>query len=219
MFNIKTLQTELNEAQNEVSRYLGKKQSLEKDKNEIINRLKEVEGNNKIFDESSKVLQQVGNIMKNSTIERIETLITKGIRDILGEANLEFKIKYRPVRDVIEAEYAIHDKLTGDDYDIIESFGGGLKDIISILQRIIFIYQFNLSKVLILDEAGKWISEDKQPAFGKFLSIISKRLDIQIILISHRNAVVAEADKVFRIVKRKDISQMEIVKDDESTIA
>jgi len=195
-----------------VSEQIGKKEMLEKEKYEINNKIKETDILENVYCESSEVLQQTSNIMKTKTIEKIEILATKGISDVLNEDNLKFVIKYDAKRNAISADYEIYDKITEEYYDIINSFGGGMIDIISIVIKIIFLYKFNVSKILILDEAGKWISNDKQQNFGRFLKIMSKELDIQIILISHKEQVIEEADRVFRVKKINDESKVEVIR-------
>ena len=154
-----------------------------------------------LYGKSIETLQKVSGIMKTKTITNIETLITKGIHDVIGEKNLSFIVKYDSKRNFIQAQYKIHDSVANEDYNIVDSFGGGIADIISILQRIIFVYKFNTAKIIVLDEAGKWISSCKQDDFGKFLSEISNKLGIQIILITHKNEVLAHSNKIFRVTK------------------
>jgi len=210
--NIKILEDKFSSINNSILKELGKRDILNKQIKDVNNKIKEIDFLEGIYSESINVFQQIGNIMKTNTIERIETLITKGLSDILEEDNLKFVIQYEAKRNVIGAKYQIYDKITESYYDIINSFGGGLVDIVSILQRVIFLYQFNIAKILILDEAGKWISNDKQGKFGNFLNTISNKLGIQIILISHREQVIDEADQVIRIVKKKGYSEAEVVR-------
>jgi ABC-type oligopeptide transport system ATPase subunit len=166
------------------------------------------------YEKCIDLMQKLSSIMKTNTIKKVETLITHGLQEISGE-KLKFVVQYETKRNAIQAQYKLYDEATKTYYDIINSFGGGIADIISILQRIIFIYQFDTAKILVLDEAGKWISNCMQNKFGKFLRDVSHQLGIQIILITHKDNMVEEADNVVRVTKVGDCSVIEQTKDEE----
>lgn len=165
------------------------------------------------YEKCIDLMQKLSGIMKTNTIKKVETLITHGLQEIADE-KLKFVIQYETKRNSIQAQYKLYDEVTKTYYDIINSFGGGIADIVSILQRIIFIYQFDTAKILVLDEAGKWISNDKQNRFGKFLRDVSHQLGIQIILITHKDNMVQEADSVIRVKKVGDSSIIEQTKEE-----
>lgn len=163
-----------------------------------------------LYEKSIETLQNVSSVMKTTSIKNVETLITKGLHDIVDEKDLSFVIKYDSKRNFIQAQYKIHSKMKDQDYDIVNSFGGGIADVISILQRIIFVYKFNTAKVLILDESGKFISPDKQANLGKFLSDISNKLGMQVILITHKKEVESQANQVIKVTQVNGVSSAEV---------
>jgi ABC-type Mn2+/Zn2+ transport system ATPase subunit len=57
-------------------------------------------------------------------------------------------------------------------------------------------------KVLLLDETFKNLSIDYHDACANMIQTLSKKLGMQIILVSHIQGIIASADKTFRL-KRK----------------
>lgn len=197
---------EYNDTQNKI----GEKSVLEGEIKNIEKRLIEIQKLDELHSQCSYVLQQIETTMRSKTIDEIETLVTLAIQEILGTDLLKFKIVYEAKRNVVNAEFRVINVQTDTEYDIIHSFGGGLIDVISIALRIIFIYHSSLKKVLILDEIGKFISNDMQSRFGKFLKRISHELGIQIILISHKDQVVEYADRILQVSLNGDVSEVAI---------
>ena len=196
-----------------VLKMVGERDAMKKRLESGLLKISALEANESKYEKCIDLMQKLSGIMKTNTIKRIETLITQGLKEI-AEENLKFVVQYETKRNSIQAQYKLYDEATKTHYDIINSFGGGIADIISILQRIIFIYQFDTAKILVLDEAGKWISSDKQNRFGKFLRDISHQLGIQIILITHKDNILQEADKVIRVKKIGDSSVIEETTDE-----
>lgn len=210
MTEIMELVNKFNNVKTTILKKSGEKEAIESTLEDARLRLADAKRQEAIYAKSIEVLQTVSNIMKTSTIENVENLITKGLHDVIGEEKLQFVIEYESKKNFIQAKYKIKNTETKAEYDIIDSFGGGLADIISILQRIIFIYKFNTAKLLVLDEAGKWISNCKQKQFAKLLTEVSSKLGIQIILITHKPEVASEAGLTICVKKIKDVSVVEV---------
>jgi DNA repair ATPase RecN len=100
-----------------------------------------------------------------------------------GKAGCSFKIK-------------VGDRCSG-----LHCFGGGIRNIISVILRFIFA-EFTYPKLklpLILDEVGSNLSREYQEKFGELLAILSRKFNRQVILISHQPNVIRQADAVVSI--------------------
>jgi DNA repair exonuclease SbcCD ATPase subunit len=93
--------------------------------------------------------------------------------------------------------------------------GGGVCDIASFALRMA-IWALTTPKpanVFILDEPGRFLSQDKQPLFGQMVKEISELLGVQIILVSHSSSIIDCADKAYEVSQKKGISEVkEIVR-------
>ena len=82
-----------------------------------------------------------------------------------------------------------------------ESFGGAIATVQSILMRVIVMLRRGLKPVLLLDESLPAFDDNYVVNMGKFLSLICKRLGLDILLVTHNHALVESADHAYRISK------------------
>jgi DNA repair exonuclease SbcCD ATPase subunit len=105
-------------------------------------------------------------------------------------------------------EMGILDKLSGQTYDIITSFGGGICDIVSLALRVALLvkWQPSLSRILILDEACKHVAVKDQELLSTFVRKLSEALGVQFIWISHSDILQQAAHKIFEVTKNDGLS-------------
>lgn len=87
----------------------------------------------------------------------------------------------------------------GEELPIMKSYGGGVLDVASIALRISFWSIGGTSPILILDEPGKFVSPGLQNKVSKMFKLISKKLGVQFIIISHQADMLEAADKIFKV--------------------
>jgi len=108
----------------------------------------------------------------------------------------EFKVEFIQRRGKTEADLWLI--RNGSKIKPLDASGGGVVDILSIALRMAF---WSLTKetrpLLILDEPFKHLSNNLQSKASAMLRMISKKLKLQILMISHIEELVANADRVF----------------------
>ena len=113
----------------------------------------------------------------------------------------EFKVEFIQRRGKTEADLWLI--RNGSKIKPIDASGGGVVDILSIALRMAF---WSLTKetrpLLILDEPFKHLSSDLQSKASAMLRMISEKLKLQILMISHISELVANADKRIKIVSK-----------------
>lgn len=91
----------------------------------------------------------------------------------------------------------------------LDASGGGVVDIISLALLMSF---WSLTKstrpLLFLDEPLKHLSEDLQSRASDMLKMLSTKLGIQIIMVTHEQALLNAVDKEFNTTLRKGISKV-----------
>jgi len=148
--------------------------------------------------------------IKVKTIGYVEEVVTKSLNQIFKVNSFKFKISFdthgtTPVSNF----YLIENDV---EKDVINSFGGGVADIVGIVLRLVLLelqYPKNTAPV-ILDETGKFISNDYQASFSDFLKNWSTTFKRQIIIISHKTEVMGFSDRIIEI--KKDIHSFPIIK-------
>ena len=108
----------------------------------------------------------------------------------------EFKVEFIQRRGKTEEDLWL--LRNGSKIKPLDASGGGVVDILSIALRMAF---WSLTKetrpLLILDEPFKHLSGNLQSKAAAMLRMISKKLKLQILMISHVEKLVANADRVF----------------------
>lgn len=127
---------------------------------------------------------------------RISGLVSLALAAVFDNP-YEFKVDFVERRGVTEADLLfVRD---GYDLDPMTSSGGGAIDIASFALRLA-VWTLGKSRPLfILDEPFRNLSLDLQSKAGLMLQELSRKLDIQVIMVSHNPEIISGADKVFKL--------------------
>lgn len=98
----------------------------------------------------------------------------------------------------------------GERLDPISASGGGAVDVASFALRVASLSMENPKprRTLILDEPFRYLSADLLPKASDMLSQISKKLGLQIIMVTHSEELIEGADRVFEVSQRKGITKV-----------
>lgn len=189
---------------------LGKKVVLQ---NKLINtqeRIKELDQKIENLTKASLFLQSLSDMTRQQTIDKISTIVTSALQKV-KDPNLEFKMILSTERNQPDVQFVVQDKQTKYEYDILNSCGGSIGDIITFPLRVSLLVKWEprLARLLILDESFKFVSVQDQELLGEFIRQIAEKLQIQIILVSHSEKISSKAHKIFSVVKENNISNIE----------
>jgi DNA repair exonuclease SbcCD ATPase subunit len=200
-YNFETLKESFNSEVLALERIKGcfeeKKRSLES----ITKLIKESKERAEICRQVNLLFEKASVIARKKIKDEIESLVTHGLRSVFEDPTITFVVEFISRRNQIEADFYLEwedsgKKITGN---ILNTFGGGLIDIVSVILRLIVLELSKVSGPLFLDEPGKMVSSQFVPNFGRFLVELSKTFGRQIILITH-NVILSEyASKTFEI--------------------
>ena len=144
---------------------------------------------------ASTVLKHLLDHMVKDEIEKMAGLITYGLKTIFDDQNLTFV----PVVTKKNEKMHIELKTKRDDIEGgMDSFGGSVMVIESFLLRILCILKMNLAKIMLLDETFAPVGEEYISNTSKMVSEISKKLGIDILLVTHQKGFMDNADHVYR---------------------
>ena len=137
----------------------------------------------------------------------IQSIVTQALSAVYGDEygfELEFVIK----RNQPEAiPWIIRE---GERYSPRDEVGGGVLDIASLAMRLAVwsLTEPRPAPLLVLDEPAKFLSRDKQAAFGEMLREISRSLGIQVLIVSHSTDIIEQADKAYEVWQEDGISKV-----------
>ena len=158
---------------------------------------------NLILKELKTFLLQVSANYREDICNLFTNLVTEALTSIF-EKDIKFEIKlysYRnePAIDILVIENEL-------EVDPQKSCGGGVNDIISLVLKIIYIYLKNSNRILILDESLKFLSRNYLEQASSFIRDISERMNLQIILVSHKPELEVGCDNLITIEKENNRS-------------
>lgn len=153
----------------------------------------------------SGLLRRLLDLEVTDGIRSVEKLLTEGLADIFFDQNLSVRIETEDSRGKIGVSVVTISK--EEDGRIIEgqaeeAFGGSVTTLESLLLRIAVIFRRKMRPVLLLDETMAAVADKYVDRAAIFLSTLSERLGLDILLVSHDSAFVGAAKHAYRIERR-----------------
>ena len=158
----------------------------------------EVNGERKSVVEKARAFYQVhAENTQREIADTLSVIITSALKSVFPD-DYECIIEFGTKRNQTEAKI-IFTKNGEIIEDPINAVGGGVIDIASFAARVAFIFLSGARKVLIADEPFKAVSSDLREKIPEMLKLLSDKLDMQFIIVSHLPELIEGADKVVEI--------------------
>lgn len=143
----------------------------------------------------------------------IEEIVTLALSAVYG-GEYRFRLDYSVRRNQTEAKPVVL-KISEDEedeFDPRDELGGGVVDVISLGLRLAAwaMGQEGSVPVFVLDEPAKFVSPDRLQRVAEMLGEVSRVLGLQIIMVSHDEALIDYADRAFRVTQTDGISRVEV---------
>jgi len=135
-------------------------------------------------------------------VQSIESVITEGLQTIFHDQDLYFEAEVGPKYNKISIDFFI--RQGGSDSSLairgkpLDSFGGGPSSVASLLLRVITLTKLKKAPLLLLDETLLAVSDEYIESTARFLKVLSSRMGIPILLITHKSAYLDHADTPYR---------------------
>jgi len=143
-------------------------------------------------------IQEVAKATQKGLEVHIGNIVTMAMQSVF-ENPPEFVVRFESRRGQTECDLLFR---TGtEDLRPIDSSGGGVLDVVSFALRISLWTLRKNESVFILDEPFRNVSPDLQGNVSEMVKLISKRLNLQIIMVSHAEDINQSADKTFLVSK------------------
>lgn len=172
-----------------IARFQSKLRQLESEKLQLVKAVA-------LIDKTIQVVSANG-------IGKIESIVTGGLRAVFG--------KDSGLRLVVEKK----ETTRGNSYRLLvaqgdvvgnpmESFGGGVQNVVAFLLRVILIKRFKLPKLMVLDENFANVGHEKGHPYLKNASDMLRELcdnhGFTIFAVTHQPILAAAADNVYRVL-------------------
>lgn len=150
--------------------------------------------------------REVINIVAKETQQQLEMRITNIVTMALAAVfpdPYEFKLVFNERRNQTEADLLL--VRDGEELSPVEGAGGGVLDVVSFALRIAVLLMSNHRRVIILDEPFRHLSADLQPKASEMMKMLSDKLGIQFIMVSHEEGIIDCADNIITIKKGQTV--------------
>lgn len=161
-----------------------------------------------LLEQAQVFLQRVAKETQEQLKMQIEDIVNLALETCFpGE--YFFTVNFRIARNKTEAELLFLSQKTGREIDPINASGGGVVDLAAFALRIAcYALKHDTNNVIILDEPFRFISRDLQARAGDILRTLSKKMGLQIIMVSHIAEIIDAADRVFEVRKINNVSKI-----------
>lgn len=134
-------------------------------------------------------------------------LLEEGLKAIFPEKEIGQVAEIKKVRGKVAVK--LKTTVKGEDGILVEgdgldTFGGAVATVQSLLLRVCLILKRDLRPFLILDETFPAIDEDRTELFVAFLKALCQRLDMKILCITHKASIAELADRAYKISATKN---------------
>lgn len=146
-------------------------------------------------------VQTIAKEMQEELRFSLEGIVNTAL-DAIFPGRYQFKIELRVARNKTELVLGLSSSEFPDiSMDPVSSNGGGLTDVLAFSLRIAVLLISKRRRILLLDEAMKFVSSDLKPEAFQILKRLSKDFGIQVIAVTHDQEMVNIADRVFKFAK------------------
>lgn len=195
----------IQEYHNKINKAKGKLDLLQEKKVDILSSLKITTTRQKALEEAQAFIQLVAKNTQEQLRFNIIDLVNLALQTCFPD-EYKFDVNFEIKRGRTEAKLVF--MKNGNEVDPMEASGGGVVDLASFALRISAWSLGNTDNAIILDEPFRFLSKDLQPRAGEIMKKISKSLGLQFIIVTHNEAIIDSADRIFEVRKIDDISKV-----------
>jgi len=134
--------------------------------------------------ESRDIIQRVGQAVVAEAHNRLAGVVSKCLEAVFDEP-YEFKIVFEKKRGQTEARLVFC--RDGLEVNPLDASGGGVVDVAAFALRLscIMLRRPPVRRLIVLDEPFKFVSSEFRPRVRQMLDNLSRKMDIQIIMVTH----------------------------------
>ena len=194
----------MKQLRNKLEQEKGKKASILDSLKSKKEQLKDSKRDSRYIEEAILIAQEVAKETQEELKYHISELVSLALSSIFDDP-YTFEVLFETKRNKTEARIVFYKD--GEEMDPKNESGGGPIDVAAFALRVALMsMQKDIANTIILDEPLRFLSVDLQPRAGAFIKEIAEKLGIQFIIVTHNEALIDFADKVFSVTNKGGIS-------------
>ena len=189
-----------------LTRKQGQQQKVEDDLIGIEGDIVQLKEDVHYTEKSRIIIQKVAKATQAELEYYISELVTLAFASVFPDP-YEFGVAFEEKRGKTECRMRF--LRNGHEVNPLSGSGGGPLDIASTTLQFT-IWSLNKTRAIIgLDEPFRFLSRDLQPKAGEMLKEVSKKLGLQILMVTHSEDLAACADKTFHFDIRQGVTYVD----------
>jgi hypothetical protein len=205
------IETKLKERQDKLTQLRNENALLERHAREFEDKVLKAAEEMQIATEALTFLEEVANSRRGSMKGRIESVLTEALQLVYGpQRKIELTYAVKNNRSHLSFELVKETK-AGEVRRILDGTGTGLgvSDTVSVPLRLLVLLGSKKSdRVCLLDECYKHVSPELVPLVVQFLHVLTGRLGMQVVLLSHHQQVRGEVDAAYEVKEGPETSEV-----------
>jgi len=166
----------------------------------------------KLLTYTNEVLLKMEGRWRQSHEQGLAKLLSQGLSATFSD-DIQVSVRTSEVRGATSMEL----RLTQGGVEIgniIEGTGGSIVSMLNVLLRLLLLVSIRppITPLLVLDEPFRMVESRHLPALGQLLRELGERLGVQLVIVSHEEALQDAADMVYEVVPGPDGSMVKLVK-------
>ena len=153
-------------------------------------------------DKACELLQAATEARRAELRDRVESLVTRGLRAVFDREDFDFRFKVSLQRSAFGMVPMLASRFGDADLEvgIVDGHGGGVADVTSFLLRVIVLSlaRPKVSRLLVLDESFRHVSPEYLRGVAGLLRELNRTADVQFVLVTHKPELLDAADVVYR---------------------
>lgn len=187
-----------------------------------VKRLTEVEDQIVELEAEEAILNRVADLFRfmidQEVIENAKTaqdLLTEGLRAVFDDLDLSVRADVAVKAGKVSVDLVTiqeQDDGTLTEGSPTDAYGGSVATVQSVLLRIVVLSRRGLRPFLLLDESLGAVAEHYVPRVGHFLNLLSDRMGLDVLAVSHNPVMVEASHQAYRIKKHQGVATLNPIK-------
>lgn len=201
---LQNLENRVNSIGEELSSTKGKCEILTEQINTSENKLNKLKEDKETYTKAVELLTIVQKTTSAKIKAGLENIVTYALRYVFN-SDYGFQLEFSKRGNLSEVKFNVKTTNCKTYSDPLLSEGGGILDILSLALRIAILelYKPKIEGFVALDEPFKQVSVEYLDNCRKFIKAINQRINRQIIIVTHKEELITNAEHLIKITKEE----------------
>jgi len=201
MRTLEHLETTYKQLSTGCDQLLGMYLAQQKRSEEVASEVERLTKETAVLTFASTALDQLLNSVSIESLEKLQQLVSYGLRVVFEDQNLAFRIEISNKRGAQWFEpLLVHGNIQGS---VLDSFGGGPAAVTDFLLRLLVCRRLNMAPVILLDESFSHVSTTGYYVenVSKLLRELADQLHMTFIVVSHQPGLLKHATRGYEAME------------------